>query len=80
MKIKEGETWKDRLTVWFIRIVVLSIPTLWTMWVGYLFIQLHNEIVQMGEGTWSTWIQLYIVLLFDIKFLRDVFRRNIEDD
>ena len=80
MKIKENETWKDRLIVWALKLLLFSIPTLWTMWVGYLFIQLHGEIVQMGEGTWGTWFQLYIVLLFDIKFLRDIFRRNIEDD
>ena len=80
MKIKENETWKDRLIVWALKLLLFSIPTLWTMWVGYLFIQLHGEIVQMGEGTWGTWFQLYIVLLFDIKFLRDIFKRDFKDD
>lgn len=51
MKIKESETWEYQLIVWALKLL-FSIPALWIMRVVYLFIQLHSEIAQMGEGTY----------------------------
>ena len=80
MKIKENSSWKDRLIIWLMKLILFSIPAIWTEWALSLGIKMNNEIIQTGEANWATIINLFIVLLFDIKFLRDIFKRDFKDD
>lgn len=81
MKIKDELSLKDRIIIWALKFLLLiAIPAIWIEWSIYLSIKMHEEIVQTGDASWESIINLFIILSFTIKFLRDSFKKGLYDD